>query len=77
MGTDVQSLFLCARPSLVEGMARLLDFGNTLSEYNSSLTPAQADFLALRRDWGLTGHDWATALADAEEELQGCRTEGL
>ena len=38
------SLFLCARPSFVEGMARILDFGGNLDQYNQSITPAQADY---------------------------------
>jgi hypothetical protein len=43
--------FLYARPSFLEGLARIFDFGGTLNEYNQSLTPKQADFLALRADW--------------------------
>ena len=72
MGTDVGSLFLGARPSFLEGASRLLDFGNTLSEYNTSLTPEQADFLALRGDWGLIGYDWASALAEVNKNREGC-----
>ncbi len=44
------SLFLSARPSLLEGIARLFDFGGTLNEYNKSLTPTQADSMALCAD---------------------------
>jgi len=73
MSTDVSSLFVAARPSFLEGASRLLDFGNTLSEYNTSLTPAQADFLALRGDWGLIGHDWASAFAEIDRNLDGCQ----
>ena len=42
--------FLFARPSFLEGAARALDFGNTLQEYNTSLTPGQADSIALDMD---------------------------
>jgi hypothetical protein len=56
------SLFLCARPSFVEGMSRILDFGGTLDQYNQSITPAQADYLALRGDWQLIGMDLARVL---------------
>jgi hypothetical protein len=45
------SMFLFARPSFAEGVGRILDLGNTLSEYNSSLTPDQADTLARKADW--------------------------
>lgn len=54
--------FLYARPSLVEGIARLIDFGNTLEAYNSSLSPDQADFLALASDWYVIGDDLRGAM---------------
>ncbi len=62
------SLFLCARPSFIEGMARILDFGGTLDQYNQSITPAQADYLALRSDWQLIGMDLAHVL---DKEYKG------
>jgi hypothetical protein len=45
------SMFLFARPSFWEGAARAMDFGDTLTEYNRSLSPDQADRLALQADW--------------------------
>ncbi len=54
--------FLYARPSLIEGMSRLIDFGNTLQVYNSSLSPEQADFLALSSDWHVIGDDLRAAM---------------
>ena len=56
--------FLYARPSAIEGVARILDFGNTLNEYNYSSTPEQADFLALRADWRVAARDLGIALAE-------------
>lgn len=47
--------FLYARPSLIEG--------NTLQVYNSSLSPEQADFLALSSDWYVIGDDLRTLKA--------------
>lgn len=44
------STFLFARPSFSEGVARLIDFGNTLSEYNASPTSEEADARAFRAD---------------------------
>src|SRR3712207_2379020 len=43
---------LYARPSYVEGVARILDFGNTLQEYNFLPTEAvlEADIAAISRD---------------------------
>lgn len=42
---------LFARPSFVEGFARVFDFGGALNQYNISETPAEADYLALKADW--------------------------
>ncbi len=46
MSTD----FLFARPSFLEGFARIVDLGGTLSAYNTSSTPEQADTAALVAD---------------------------
>lgn len=51
------SSFLFARPSLAEGFARTLDFGDTLTEYNRSLTNEQADLIAAWMDWNAIGRD--------------------
>ncbi len=65
------STILFARPSFSEGMARIVDFGNTLSEYNRSPTGSQADSLAIRADWRAIG-------ADLEEAEHGmCDEAGL
>ena len=45
------SFNLFARPSFTEGMGRILDFGNTLNEYNYSSSVVEADHLALHNDW--------------------------
>ena len=59
--------FLYARPSAVEGVARIMDFGNTLNEYNYSSTSDDADFLALRADWRVVARDLGIAF---KEEIQ-------
>ena len=51
MGSD----YLFARPSFMEGAARMLDLGGTLTEFNQVLTPSQADYYAIRQDWGVVG----------------------
>lgn len=51
------TMFLIARPSLFEGIARLIDFGDTLTEYNYTLDEQQADQLALRSDLVALGND--------------------
>lgn len=63
--------YLYARPSFAEGAARILDFGNTLNEYNTAgeLDP---DYVALWMDWAAIGGDFRYAVGefvaeDAEE----------
>ena len=55
------AMFLFARPSFLEGWARVFDVGDTLTEYNRSLTPEQADYLAMRADWMAVGDDLRAA----------------
>ena len=54
--------YLYARPSFVEGVSRLIDFGNTLQQYNISLNHNQADALALYFDWLAIGNDLTNAM---------------
>jgi hypothetical protein len=65
--------FLFARPSFVAGTAALVDFGNTLFEYNVSLTPQQADYFAIKNDWAAVGIDLRRAIA----ELEASRKQGV
>lgn len=60
--------FLFARPSFVEGVARALDLGGTLQEYNSATSPEQADALALGADWHVVGRDLLRAMNELSEE---------
>ena len=43
-----RSDFLFARPSFIEGLARIFDFGGTLNEYNTSILTDEA---AAALDW--------------------------
>jgi hypothetical protein len=61
MGDFTTLLF--ARPSFFEGAARILDFGNTLTEYNTSESPAEADSRAMLADWKAIRGDMLKALA--------------
>jgi len=54
--------FLFARPSFVEGAARLFDFGSTLNEYNNALSGGEADLEAIQDDWRTIGHDLGRAM---------------
>ncbi len=67
MGETFGLLF--ARPSFLEGAARVLDLGDTLTEYNQSLTPEQAEYLALRSDWEVLGRDLERAILTVAEQI--------
>ncbi|MFH1087846.1 MAG: hypothetical protein V1737_04590 [Chloroflexota bacterium] len=56
--------FLIAGPSVWEGVARILDFGNTLSEYNHSPSGDVADEAAIRMDWRMVGLDLRNAMKE-------------
>ncbi len=56
------STYLFATPSFWEGVGRMVDFGDTLSEYNSSPTPEAADAIAMYLDWSAIGDDIRTAI---------------
>jgi hypothetical protein len=58
------SSFLFARPSFLEGVARIVDFGNTLNQYNGCETPEQADLVAIASDWAAIGLDLDQAAAE-------------
>ena len=62
------SYYLSARPSFLEGIARLMDFGNTLNEYKSYPSGVEADHAAIARDWAMIGLDFRNAIAGFEEE---------
>lgn len=48
---------LYSTPSFLEGLGRLFDFGNTLSEYNYSNSGTEADCKAIYSDWQQVGND--------------------
>lgn len=73
MGTyfvDIQpcSDFLFARPSLLRGMAAVLDFGGTLIVYNDSVSAEVADETALKLDWAMVADDLLTVMNGARVE---------
>ena len=59
---------LYARPSLLGGMASVIDIGSTLIEYNNSPTPEEADYYALRSDLRQVGEDMRAAIEGVAAE---------
>ncbi len=70
MGTEprrqvsIYTDYLYARPSFLEGCARIFDFANSLSVYNTSSDPEAADMRALWADWHAVGDDLRVAAGD-------------
>lgn len=60
--SDVQTDFLFARPSILFGLARFLDFGGRFDAYNGSRSEAEADAKALLCDWYIVGQDLKVAI---------------
>lgn len=58
---DEFTFSLFAKPSFVEGVGRILDFGGSMSQYNSSTSGQEADFRALSSDWRAIGEDMSEA----------------
>ncbi|MBL3539566.1 hypothetical protein [Aminivibrio sp.] len=54
--------FLFASPSFIGGMAAVLDMGATLTIYNESKTPEEADAKAIACDWRVVGNDIKSAM---------------
>lgn len=51
------SALLFAKPSVLEGVARVFDFVGALNEYNTTPTGDEADHRALEADWRAVGSD--------------------
>lgn len=51
-----------ARPSIIEGIGRIVDFFGLLQVYNTSSTPEIADMRAIRADWAAVGSDMKAVL---------------
>ena len=62
--------YLFARPSFVEGVGRIFDFGNALTMYNYALSPTVADARAIREDWQAVGDDLSLAINALTEEFR-------
>jgi len=67
---------LYATPSFLEGVARSIDIGDTLTEYNSSESGAAADLRALRSEWLTIGNDLRQAMSQFEQDNSEKLTHG-
>lgn len=55
MGESVRATFLFALPSWQEGVGRLVDFADSLTEYNGTAAPGDPDARATAQDWLAVG----------------------
>jgi hypothetical protein len=62
LGESVRSMFLFALPSWQEGAGRLVDFGDSLTEYNRTAGPEDPDARATAQDWLAVGDHIRSAL---------------
>ncbi len=74
MGNYTNLLF--ADPNLLSGAASILDFANTLFEFNTSDSDALADLQALKRDWMQTYEDLSIEHQKFLGEHSECRKIG-
>lgn len=58
---------LYAMPTFLEGVARSVDIGDTLTEYNTSENGTAADLQALRSDWLAVGNDLREAISQFDQ----------
>lgn len=63
------SYYLFAEPSFIEGWARMVDFANSMTEFNQSPTGEQANYIALTTDWQAVFDDVRAAMDKVTEEL--------
>jgi len=58
------------RPTFFSGIARLVDFGGVLNEYNTSPSAAEADARAIAADWQQVGRDLAQAMGQGVPDAE-------
>ncbi len=62
MGESVRATFLFALPTWQEGAGRLVDFGDSLTEFNRTAAPEDPDARATTQDWLAVGDHIRRAL---------------
>jgi hypothetical protein len=66
---ELRTDFLVTMPSVLLGVARLVDLGTTLDAYNISPTPEDADTIAIASDWRMVGKDLRDAIVTQGDVL--------
>ena len=63
--------FLFSSPSFIQGMGTVLNLAGHSYDFNYSNSPQEADFKAIRNDWGMIGQDFRSILRDPSTFLNG------
>jgi len=66
----MQTTFLFASPSLLSGIARILDIGSQFDGYNEIETDETADVTALCSDFRMVGQDLQKAMESLSDEME-------
>lgn len=66
---------LFVQPSFLRGMARTLDIGGQLDDYNYSKSEKEADNLALSSDWVAIEKDFWSAFETVQDEIEQVQKE--
>lgn len=69
-GCFMQTTFLFASPSLLSGIARILDICSQFDGYNESETDETADATALYSDFRMVGQDLQKAMESLSDEME-------
>lgn len=70
---DPNTGILFTMPTFVEGVARAVDVGDTLTVYNISASPEEADLRAIRADWLAVGNDLRRVMRRYKRKLKRAR----
>lgn len=68
-GLSGRSTFLFATPNWLDGAARTLDMGSTLTNYNFAPTPEAGNAISSYLDWAAVGDDLRQVILRRVEEL--------
>ena len=71
MDESVRATFLFATPTWQEGVGRLVDFGDSLTEYNRTSSPADPDARAVAQDWLAVGDYIRSAMYSLRRDNSG------
>ena len=67
---------LYAKPSFIEGVARLMDLCGVLNVYNTSKTSQEADYRAMLADWESLGQDFHAVIEKIKKNDLNCIEHG-